>query len=192
MSGDVAIAFMSDRAGYGRQTGPGPDLSDAAVAGDVTIAVTIGRDGSVYQVGELAPPHQVHDHASGNHRGVPFARKYDPSGTVAWTRTFGKGATDAIVNVAVDSTGTVYVAGHTSRGEGQESPDLKSVAYVRTFGPDGVAGRKQLEKGARYATATGVAVGPPGQIFIVGWTRGALPGMTANGPSDAFLGKVQR
>ena len=83
---------------------------------DVTIAVTIDSAGAVYQVGELAPAQRVHDHAQGNHRGVPFVRKYNPNGTEAWTRPFGAGATDASVQVAVDSAGTVYVAGHTSRG----------------------------------------------------------------------------
>ena len=197
-AGDVYVAGQRDVSSEDngitvvRKYSPAGDelwARDAAPTGDKTIAVTIGLDGSIYQAGELAPPEPVHDHASGNHRGDPFVRKYDKNGNVAWTRKFGAGATDAIVNLAVDSSGRVYVAGHTSRGEGQ-SVDLESDAFVRTFGPDGVEEGKQLATPARYAAATGVAAGPPGQVFLVGWTRGALPGMTAKGPTDAFIGKV--
>jgi Beta-propeller repeat len=186
-SNDVGTTVVRNYSPAGVELG----THDIAATNDVTIAVTIGRDGSIYQVGELAPPQRVHDHAQGNHRGEPFVRKYNATGTVAWTRQFGAGATDAIVNVAVDNAGTVYVAGHTSRGKGQGAPDAKSIAFVRTFAPDGAAGPTRQFAGAKYATATEVAAGPPGQVFIVGWTRGALPGMTANGPSDAFIGKVQ-
>jgi Beta-propeller repeat len=199
-AGDVYVAGQREQASNDvgttavRKYSPtGVELSarDLGTTGDVTIAVTIGRDGSIYQVGELAPPERIHDHAQGNHRGVPFVRKYDATGPEAWTREFGAGATDAIVNVAVDSTGTVYVAGHTSRGKGRGEPDVRSIAFVRPFGPDGAAGPTRQFASARYATATQVAAGSPGQVFVVGLTRGALPGMTANGPSDAFIGKVQ-
>ena len=158
-------------------------------AGDVTIAVTVDRAGAIYLVGELAPAERVHDHAQGNHRGTPFVRKYNPNGAVAWTQRVGAGATDAIVKVSVDGTGTVYVAGHTSAGTGGK--DLKSIAFVRTFESDGSAGVARKFAGARYATTTAVAAGPAGALYAVGWTRGPLPGMTANGPTDAFVGKFR-
>ena len=157
----------------------------------MTIAVTVDGEGAVYQVGEGFPAERVHSHAQGNHRGIPFVRKYAADGSVAWAREFGAGATDAIVKLAVDSAGTVYVAGHTSRGTGTGRPDLRSIAFVRTFGPDGAVGVVRRFASVGHATTTAVAVGPAGEFYAVGWSRGALPGMTANGPTDAFIGKVR-
>ena len=198
-AGDVYVAAQSDVASndvgttvirkYGAD---GTELwTRETGAGDVTIAVTVDRAGAVYQVGELAPAERVHDHAQGNHRGTPFVRKYDPNGAVAWTERFGAGATDAIVKVAVDSDGTVYVAGHTSGGMRTAGRNSRSVAFVRTFASDGSAGDARKFAGARYATTTAVAAGPAGTLYAVGWTGGALPGMTANGPTDAFIGKFR-
>ena len=96
-----------------------------------------------------------------------------------------------LVQVAVDSAGTVYVAGHTSRGTRPGAPDLRSSAFVRTFGAGGTLGATRLFAGAGYATTTAVAVGAPGELYAVGWTRAALAGRTVSGPTDAFIGKVR-
>jgi hypothetical protein len=198
--GDVYVASQSDQTSGDVGTSVvrkyGPDGTELwthpiGAVNDVTIAVTVDGAGAVYQVGEAFPSERVHSHAQGNHRGVPFVRKYAADGTVAWTRQFGAAATDAIVKLAVDSAGTVYVVGHTSRGTRAGAPDLRSIAFVRTFGPDGIEGDNRRFAGARYATTTAVAASPTGELYAVGWTRGALPGMTASGPTDAFISKIR-
>lgn len=40
-----------------------------------------------------------------------------------------------------------------------------------------------------YDNECGVAAGPQGEVYVAGWTRGALPGQTFAGEDDVFLRK---
>ena len=66
-----------------------------------------------------------------------FVRKYDPSGTVLWTRQFGSAQEDGASDVEVDADGNVYVVGRTGEEPVVESTDVRWDAYVRKLGPDG-------------------------------------------------------
>ena len=186
-SGDVGSTFVR----MYRPDGSEVWTRRIGAVNDVTVSVTVDGAGAVYQVGEAFPPERVHSHAQSNHRGVPFVRKYDTDGTESWTEQFGTAATDAIVKVAVDATGTVYVSGHTSRATREGIPNLRSIAFVRAFGDDGETGDVRQFASVGHATTTAVAAGSPGEFYAVGWSRGVLSGMTANGPTDAFIGKVR-
>ena len=199
-AGDIYVATQSDQTSgdvgstvVRKYAADGAELWARSIGAvnDVTIAVAVDGAGAMYQVGEAFPSERLHSHAQGNHRGVPFVRKYDAAGSEAWTRRFGAGATDAAVKLAVDDAGTVYIAGHTSGGTGTGRPDLRSIAFVRTFGPDGAPGVLRRFVSVGHATTTAVAVGSAGEFYAVGWSRGALPGATANGPTDAFIGRVR-
>jgi beta-propeller repeat-containing protein len=204
-AGGVYVAGQSDRrpgdggTTFVRKFRPGGELLWTRSIGepsDATLAVAVDPAGAAYLVGEAFPPEQTHNHAKGtamtNHRGVPFVSRYAPDGAVAWTRQFGAGATDTVVKLAVDSTGTVYVVGHKSRGKEAGAPDFRSIAFVRSFDATGGApGVSRQFPSAGYTRETAVAVGPRGELYTVGWTRGALPGSTANGPTDAFVAKVR-
>ncbi len=199
-AGDIYVASQSDQTSgdvgstvVRKYAADGAELWARSIGAvnDVTIAVAVDGAGAIYQVGEAFPSERVHSHAQGNHRGIPFVRKYDADGSDAWMRQFGAGATDAVVKLAVDSAGTVYIAGHTSRGTGTGRPDLRSIAFVRTFGSDGAPGVLRRFVSVGHATTTAVAVGSAGEFYAVGWSRGALPGTTANGPTDAFVGRVR-
>ena len=197
-AGDIYVAAQSDVESNDVGTTVvrkyGPDGTEMWTretgAGDVTIAVTVDRAGAIYQVGELAPAVRVHDHAQGNHRGTPFVRKYNPNGTEAWTQRFGAGR-DRRHRAGWRSTAPARSTSPATPAPARADSDLRSIAFVRTFGSDGAEGDARKFAGARYATTTAVAAGPAGALYAVGWTRGPLPGMTANGPTDAFIGKFR-
>jgi hypothetical protein len=202
-AGDVYVAAQIDqRSGDAgttvvRRYRPSGDLLSTTTLGqpaDETLAVTIDAAGAMYLVGNGFPADRAHDHsqaqAESNHAGVPFVRKYDPSGTQLWTSPLPGSRTEVATNVAVDSAGTVYVVGYTSRGMGQGNPNFRSVAFTRAFdGTRGTPGAIRQFPSAGYTRGTAVAVASPGAPYTVGWTRGAMPGAVLNGPTDAFVAR---
>jgi hypothetical protein len=199
-AGDIYLAVQSDQTSgdvgstlVRTYRSDGSELWSRTIGSvnDVTIAVTVDGGGAIYQVGEAFPAERVHSHAQGNHRGTPFVRRYAPDGRESWTRPLGAGALDAVVELAVDTAGRVYVAGHTSRGAGTARADPRSIAFVRTIGPGGAVDVLHRFASIGHATGTAIAVGSGGDLYAVGWTRGALPGVSASGPTDAFIGKVR-
>lgn len=201
-AGDVYVAGQIDqRAGDAgatvvRKYRSGGELLWTRTLGrpsDETIAVTIDIAGAMYMVGNGFPVDRAHDHGRGpaesNHAvGEPFVRKYDTGGTEVWTSQLPGRRTEVPVNLAVDIAGTVYVAGYTSRGQGQGAPDFRSVAFVRAFEADrGTPGAIRQFPSAGYTRGTAVAVGTSGDPYTVGWTRGGMPGFSVNGPTDAFV-----
>lgn len=202
-AGDVYVAAQIDqRSGDAgttvvRKYRPSGELLSTRTLGhpaDETLAVTIDAAGAMYLVGNGFPAGLVHDHPEGqaesNHAGEPFVRKYDPSGTELWTGQLPGKRTEVATNIAVDSAGTVYIVGYTSRGMGQGSPNFRSVAFTRSFdGTTGTPGAIRKSASAGYTRHTAVAVGSPGEPYTVGWTQGAMPGAVLNGPTDAFVAR---
>jgi hypothetical protein len=202
-AGDVYVAAQIDqRSGDAgstvvRKYRPTGELLSTSALGqpaDETIAVTIDAAGAMYLVGNGFPTGRAHDHSQGqaesNHAGQPFVRKYDPSGTELWTSPLPGSRTEVATNIAVDSGGTVYVVGYTSRGMGQGNPNFRSVAFTRAFeGTRGTPGAIRQFPSAGYTRGTAVAVVSPDEPYTVGWTRGAMPGAVLNGPTDAFLAR---
>ena len=105
-----------------------------------------------------------------------FVRKYDPNGKELWTRQFGSTGDDEALGVAVDARGNVLMVGWTEGTlPGQRSAGKRDV-FVRKYDP---AGRELWTRqfGSRDSDwASGVAVDAHGNVLVVGWTEGALPG----------------
>jgi hypothetical protein len=109
-----------------------------------------------------------------------FARKYDSSGTVQWTRQFAGNGTLFAESGAVDAAGDLYVVGYIDG-----SPlDVLVVKYdasgterwTRMFGASG------RDRGYSIAVDLG------GTVYVVGDTEGVLPGQSrAGGLEDAFV-----
>lgn len=127
-----------------------------------------------------------------------FIRKYNSSGTAAWTGQFGSYTMDFATGVAVDSLGNAYVAGSF----GGEFFDVTIGAYLPYYGSTDYFIRKYDSGGTAVWTkqlgttgdtnaneaANGVALDGLGNLYIVGFTYGALFG-ALSGPSDAFVSK---
>jgi uncharacterized protein (TIGR03437 family) len=145
----------------------GADFQDAALAVAVDSI-------SVYVVGTTASLQPAVGSGA-------FARRYDVNGNMIWTRVFGS-IGDVATSVAVNTTG-IYVAGYT----GATGPDGAGVdAFVRRYDTDGnVLWARQFGT-AGFDHALAVAAHAT-RIYVVGDTRGTLPGETSAGEGAGFV-----
>jgi hypothetical protein len=154
---------------------------------DMAEGVAIDGSGNVYVAGITwgTFPGQT---SSGS--GDAFVRKYDSAGNEVWTRQFGTSEDwDLADGVAVDASGNVYVAGDTIGALPEQTLSGDSDAFVRKYDATGnEVWTRQFGTSAGDSVAE-VAVDGSGNVYVTGFTLGALPGQTLSGDSDAFVRK---
>ena len=153
---------------------------------DHASAVTTDRAGDIYVVGATNGTFSGQIRAGGTQDA--YVQKFDPSGKAIWTRQFGSIGDDWARAVAVDHEDNVLVAGQAA----EDTPGRSRVsgfggAFVRKFGAGGDEIWMQHFGIREFSTANGVTVGLAGNVFVVGQIKGALPGQTPSGGSDAFV-----
>ena len=86
-----------------------------------------------------------------------FIRKFNSSGALLWSRTFGTSVDDWASDVAVDDNGNAYIVGSTLGVlAGSHSGDVDM--FVRKYTPSGsVAWTRQLHRGSDYGAAIAVS-----------------------------------
>jgi Beta-propeller repeat len=119
-----------------------------------------------------------------------FAREYDPSGNVIWTRQFGSPADDYAVGAAVSPAGEALIVGTTLGALPGQTSSGGSDAYIVAIRPGGgdLWGTQFGTTGADDAEA--IVSDPAGRLLVAGRAGAALPGATSSGGSDAFLAAV--
>lgn len=113
-----------------------------------------------------------------------FVRKYDHTGTLAWTRQFGTSDSDSAY-VSADDSG-VYVAGSTGGSLPGQSSAGASDVFLRKYDFDGNEVWTVQYGGSGSEHLRGVVLAD-GAVYVTGYTSGALPGETHNGGNDAFI-----
>lgn len=149
--------------------------------------VSVSADGSsVYVAGHTDGAFPGHFNSGGSD---VFVRKYDPSGSVLWTRQFGTSANDADQRaVSADGSG-VYVAGHTlGTLPGQTNSGSQDV-FVRKYDPSGNELWTLQFGTSGNDTGYGVAATAAG-AYAAGLVAGTLPGQTSAGGNDAYLVRI--
>jgi len=108
---------------------------------------------------------------------------------IGWIRQFGTFANDYTTDVAVDASGNVYVAGETVGALPGQSSSGGSDVFVRKY--DGSGSELWTRQFGTFANdhATDVAVDASGNVYVAGYTGGALPGQSSLGSDDAFIRK---
>ncbi|MFX0105779.1 MAG: SBBP repeat-containing protein [Candidatus Hodarchaeota archaeon] len=91
--------------------------------------------------------------------------KYDSSGVQQWNRTWGGIDPDFGLEVAVDSSGNIYLAGNTN-GSGAVYVDLVLVKYDSS----GVQQWNRTWGGVNLERGWGVAVDSSDNVYVSGWT----------------------
>ncbi|MCB0062601.1 MAG: hypothetical protein KDE19_10820, partial [Caldilineaceae bacterium] len=143
--------------------------------------------GSVYVGGDVAEtlPGQV---GAGARDG--FVRKYDLAGNEQWTRQFGTPQDDAVSGVAVSTKG-VYLVGYTAGTLPGQSTAGGDDIFVRAYDTTG----NELwtrQFGSDAADRAAQVASHDSDLYVVGYTDGALPGQTKTsqeGSSDTFVRK---
>ena len=141
-------------------------LAAAAVAG-VAVAATLG----------LSSPEHV----------TPQPGEEDGQAATTWIRQFGTSHTDGAEGVGLDREGNLYVVGYTW-GDPEEAGQFAGYdASVNKFHPDGdeIWTRRFGTPSSDYAWSA--AVSENGFLYVMGQTRGALPGHSNLGHEDVFL-----
>ena len=160
-SGMVAIAGQQPGVGNGPQTDGFVRLldadGDALWTREITSsnfgderseAVQIDAAGNVYVAGNVSGDLAIAPGTNRPDRVDGFVTKYGPDGTEQWTHTIDSLFDDYAYDLAIDSTGDLYVVGAT-RGQVSSDPDtLINVADTYVRKPRS-AGRRDLDGAAR-------------------------------------------
>jgi hypothetical protein len=113
--------------------------------------------------------------------------KYNSSGTKQWTKQLGSSSSDVAYGVAVDSSGNVYAAGSTQGALDGSNAGVNDLFVVKYNSSGTKQWTKQLgTSGEDFAY--GVAVDSSGNVYVTGYTEGALDGSNAGG-RDLFVVK---
>jgi hypothetical protein len=148
--------------------------------------VAVDSQDNAYVVGFTNKAFPGQTHAG---EGDAFIRKYGPTGEELWTRQFGTDAPEVAEGVAVDSEGNAYVVGSANgalpgqAGAGGRDAVLRKYGqageelWTRQFGTDGLD------------SAAGVAVDSLDNVYVGGFTDGALQGQAIASEGDSYLRK---
>ena len=148
-------------------------------------AVVVDGSGNIYIAG----------YATGSLNGSPYAGsadavllKYDPSGSLLYSREFGTAGSDVANAVTVDPSGNVYVAGITDGPlDGNSNEGGGGDYFVVKFDTAGNRLWTRVTGTFSYETAKSVAADSTG-VYVAGYTQGRL-GEASYGGYDAFIAK---
>ena len=144
-------------------------LGDRAATNDDGYGIAIDSLGNTYIAGTTA------SQGAGGDDGL--VAKYNAAGVIQWQRTLGSAGGDALKNVAVDSSGNVYVSGFT--------PVSGTAAIlVAKYDTSGTLQWQRTLSGSDTEDSRAIAVDPSGNVYIGGFT-----GSQGAGFFDAFLAK---
>lgn len=146
-------------------------------ADDSAVALTTGLDGSIYVCGvtegSLA--------GQGNSGAVDaFLAKYDPDGTLQWTRQFGTSGEDGAYALTVGLDGAIYVGGEATGSLDDQIAIGKIDGFLAKYDSDGTRLWTRLLGTAADENAYALTTGLDGSIFIGGGSR-------ASSGRDAFV-----
>lgn len=118
-----------------------------------------------------------------------FVVKYDSDGNMVWARQVGTAAYDDGYGVATDGDGAVLLAGATDAAfDGQVTSGGWDAVVVKLDASGEILWTRQFGSSEDDA-ARGVATDAAGNVFVAGWTSGAIDGIPNLGSRDGFLTK---
>jgi len=169
-----------------------PDwVHQLGTAGDDSASgVAVDGDGNVYVTGvtEGTLPGSSETGAGSND---VFVASYRSDGTTRWVHQLGTVGNDEGSGVAVDGDGNVYVVGYTygALPGSSETGAGQADVFVAGYASDGTKRWVHQLGTAGNDEGSGVAVDGDGNVYVVGYTYGALPGSseTGAGQADVFV-----
>jgi hypothetical protein len=145
-------------------------LGDRAGTTDAGFGIAIDDLGNTYVAGTAA------SQGAGGDDGL--VAKYNAAGLIQWQRVLGGAGGDALKNVAVDSSGNVYVSGFTP---------ISGTAgiLVAKYDTNGTIQWQRTLESTNTEDSRAIAVDSSGNVYIAGFTAS----QGAGGPFDAFIAK---
>ena len=122
-----------------------------------------------------------------------FLVKYNSSGIKQWTRQFGTSSSDVTSDggkgINVDSSGNVYVTGHTYGGlDGNTNSGDYDIFLVKYNSSGTKQWLRQLGTSSEDR-GNSVSSDSSGNVYVTGYTHGGLDGNTNSGSADIYLMK---
>lgn len=154
--------------------------------GELATSVGVGPDGSVYVAGFTFGDLGGTNLGSGD----IFLRSYNADGNEGWTVQFGTSLFEQPLNMALNASSGIYLAGFTLGGfpgqvwaGGEDAFVAKidasgTLVWIRQFGT------------TASDRAQAISLDGNGDIFVAGITGGTFPGQTSAGGTDVFLAKI--
>jgi len=153
---------------------------------DVAQGIDVDAAGNSYVAGRTpgAFPGQSNPTSTQN----AFIRKYDASGTEVWTRQFGSGSGTLGNDISVDAAGSSYVTGYTNGTLPGGTSLGGQDAFIRKYDTAGNITWTRHVGTSGFDGANAVSVDTLGNIYVAGYTTGAMSGPGA-GAQDTFIRK---
>jgi hypothetical protein len=120
-----------------------------------------------------------------------FVTKYNSNGTKQWTQQLGvSGKETNGYGIALDSTNNIYLTGHTSGDlDGNTLTGTRDLFVVK-YNSNGVKlWTQQLGVSGQYTNGTGITLDTTNNIYLTGYTDGALDGNLHTGTNDLLVTK---
>jgi len=156
----------------------GTDSTDSARS------VAVDPDGNVYAAGSTQGNFDGNVNA-GDYDA--FVTKYNSDGAGLWSLQFGTSYREEVMDMAVDSSGSIYVVGFTGgdlEGNGNSGDDD---AFVVKYDQDGIMQWTRQFGSTAKDWAHALTIDSNGNIYVAGDTGGDLGGNGNAGVNDAFL-----
>ena len=118
-----------------------------------------------------------------------YLAKYDASGNQLWVKQFGSSDTDFAQGISIDNSGNVYVAGSTLGSLFGNSSFGDYDAYVAKYDVSGNQVWIEQFGTSEFEYATGIGSDNDGNVYVTGFTYGALADNSNSGLNDAYIAK---
>jgi uncharacterized delta-60 repeat protein len=157
---------------------------------DWGLGVTIDSSDNIYLTGRTLGGLDGNTNSGDNDT---FLVKYNSSGIKQWTRQFGTSSSDVASDggkgINVDSSGNVYVTGHTYGGlDGNTNSGDYDIFLVKYNSSGTKQWLRQLGTSSEDR-GNSVSLDSSGNAYVTGYTHGELDGNTNSGRADIYLMK---
>jgi hypothetical protein len=152
-------------------------------------ASATGSDGSVYMLANVTG--SVSGAPVPGTQGVALL-KYSSTGNLLYTKVLADGADASGYSLAVNSDGSVAVAGTNTTAastalSGVTTPAI-TTAFVQVFDPTGAPSwSATVPASSGTTTASGVTFGSDGSVYLTGTTTGSVGNQPQQGTSDEYI-----
>ncbi len=146
--------------------------------------ITVAPNGDVYVVGYTTDT--TDEQAAHTADSDVLITRFGADGILRWTRQFGSEGDDGASAIALGPDGGIYVVGAIEREF--EAPVVGECdAFLARFDPDGNRLWVRQWGSTGFDVCSDVTVDGDGNIYVSGYTTGALEDQTLTGGYDAFL-----
>jgi uncharacterized delta-60 repeat protein len=150
------------------------------------LALTTSTDGSIYLAGKTSGDLNGQTNSGFDDA---FIAKFNPDGTMIWTRLLGSSGNESSNALTTDTDGFIYMAGYSRSSSSLDGQTISgySDAFIAKYDPDGKRIWTTLYGSPSYDYASALSSSTDGSLYMAGTTGGNIDGQVHNGMEDAFI-----